>query len=390
MRSLRTRVQVLFVAGTLWLLIRGLLGLTQNTCDTYCPFGGLVALFPLFKHKAYTCRLTELNTALLVSLVVLTLATKKSFCSWICPFGTVSEWLARLGRKVLRRDIRVPGAVDRVLVNLRYVVLVAIVALTWTVWQYDLGFRAYDPFYILFSWGGHGTFPWSFAILAAILALIFVVPFAWCRYLCPLGAVMDPMSRLGPMRVRRNAAACVDCGDCDAACPHRIAVSTADQVTARNCTNCLECVVACGDRKALDLSLAGRRSVGGRSPLGRAIVIPLVIAALIALAFGTAGVYRVPTLERAFMDERPGVVKTVEFEVEGLKCGGVAKFLAAKIADVPGVVAITVYTRTNTAIVEFDPSLTGPEEIRRAYERPDTIEGHEYEVFKTRSVREVH
>lgn len=388
MRAIRSAVQALFVAGTLWLLIRGLLGLTQNTCDTYCPFGGLVALFPLFRYKAYTCRLTELNTALLISLVVLTLATKKSFCSWICPFGTVSEWLARLGRRVFRPKVRVPAAADRVLVGLRYVVLVAVVALTWTAWQFDLGFRAYDPFYILFSWGGHGTFPWSFAILAAILALVFVVPFAWCRYLCPLGAVMDPLSRPGLVRVRRNAEACVDCGDCDAACPHRISVSTADQVTARDCTNCFECVIACGDRRALDLTFAGKRSVGGGSPVGRAVVIPVAIAALIALAFATSGAYRVPTLEHAFMDERPAVVKTVEFEVAGLKCRGTARFFAAKIADVPGVVAMTAYARTGTAIVEYDPALTSPEQIRARYELPDVIEGEEYEVFQTRAIRE--
>ena len=85
MRALRTVVQLAFVAGTVTLLARGLMGLTQNTCEAYCPFGGIVALLPLAKYQAYTCRLSELNTALLVSLVVLTLATKKSFCSWICP-----------------------------------------------------------------------------------------------------------------------------------------------------------------------------------------------------------------------------------------------------------------------------------------------------------------
>jgi polyferredoxin len=258
MRALRTVVQLVFVAGTVGLLTRGLLGLTQNTCDSYCPFGGLVALFPLFKYKAYTCRLTELNTALLVSLGVLTVATKKSFCSWVCPFGSVSEWLGRLGRKVLRRDVKVPPRADRILMNLRYVVLVAVVVLTWTVWQFDLGFRAYDPFYILFSWGGHGTFPWSFAILAGVLVLVFVVPFAWCRYLCPLGAVMDPLSRLGVLRVRRKAAACESCGGCDAVCPHRIPVASVAEVTARNCTNCLECIVSCSKRNALDLSLMGK------------------------------------------------------------------------------------------------------------------------------------
>jgi polyferredoxin len=380
MRTLRTIVQVVFVAGVVTLLVRGLMGLTGNTCEAYCPFGGLIALFPLVKYNAYACALTELNMALLVSLVVLTLATKKTFCSWVCPFGTVSEWLARLGRKVFRRDIKVPGAVDRILMNLRYVVLVGIIVLTYTVWQYDLGFRAYDPFYILFSWGGHGTFPWSFAILAAILVLVFVVPFAWCRYLCPLGAVLDPLSRAGLLKIRRNTAKCEDCGDCDAACPHRIAVSTVGAVTARNCTNCLECIVACKERKALALSPFGNKA---------AILIPVAIGVLIATAFATTNTYRVATLEHTFPGDRPAVVKTVEFTVEGVRCRGTSGFFAEKIGAVPGVVSVTTYARTNTAIVEYDPTLTGPAEIRTVYEAPDTIEGKVYEVFKTRSVREV-
>lgn len=389
MRKLRTFVQLVFVAGVVTLLVRGLMGLTQNTCESYCPFGGIVALFPLFKYKAYTCRLTELNTALLVSLLVLTLAMKKSFCSWVCPLGSISEWLGRLGRKVLRRDVKVPVKVDRVLINLRYVVLVAVVVLTWTVWQYDLGFRAYDPFYILFSWGGHGTFPWSFAILAGVIALVFVVPFAWCRYLCPLGAVLDPLSRAGVLRVRRNTATCVDCGDCDAACPHRIPVSTVDQVTARNCTNCLECVVACRERKALGLSFAGRPIGSGASTMRRAVIIPVAIAALIVTAFATTSAYRVPTLELEFPGGRPAVVKTVEFVVDGVRCRGTSNLFAQKIGRVPGVVSVTTYARTNTAIVEYDPSLTSPDAIREVYESPDMIEGQEYESFKTRSEREV-
>jgi ferredoxin len=379
MRALRTVVQLAFVAGALALMVRGFMGLTQNTCEAYCPFGGIVALFPLIKYKGYVCRLTELNTALLVSLLVLTLASKKSFCSWVCPFGSVSEWLGRLGRKVLRRDVKVPDRIDRVLMNLRYVVLVAVVVLTWTIWKFDLGFRAYDPFYILFSWGGHGTFLWSFAILAGVLALVFVVPFFWCRYLCPLGATLDPFSRPGFLRIRRNAERCEQCGDCDAACPHRIPVSSVAEVTARNCTNCLECVVACKERKALALSPFGRK----------AVVIPITIGVLIAAAFATMNVYRVPTLEHTFPGGRPAVVKTVEFVVDGVRCRGTSGFFAEKIAEVPGVVSVTTYTRTNTAVVEYDPSLTGPGEIRAAYESPDVIDGKVYQSFRTISLREV-
>lgn len=271
MRILRLVFQAAFVAGTAALLVRGLLGLTPNTCETYCPFGGIVALFPLAKYKAYACALTEFNVALLVSLVGLTALSKKSFCSWVCPLGTVQEWLGAGGRKLFRRSFHLPRRVDLGLMPLRYASIAAILLLTYTVWEYDLGFRAYDPFYILFTGGrGHGTSVVSLYVLAGVLAAALVVPFAWCRYLCPLGAAMDPISRWGFLRVRRRATRCTGCGTCDAVCPHRVPVSRASEVTARNCTNCLECVVRCPEKDALELSWWGRggedSGAGAKSP----------------------------------------------------------------------------------------------------------------------------
>jgi hypothetical protein len=55
MKVLRTLVQVLFLGGVVALLLRGLAGHTPNTCEYYCPFGGLVALYPLARYKSYAC-----------------------------------------------------------------------------------------------------------------------------------------------------------------------------------------------------------------------------------------------------------------------------------------------------------------------------------------------
>jgi ferredoxin len=201
--------------------------------------------------------------------------------------------------------------------------------------------------------------------------------------------VLDPLSRAAALRVRRDAVACTACGDCDAACPHRIPVSTVGQVTARDCTNCLECVAACGERKALALSLRGRVSGGAEAAVGRALALPVAAGALIVVAFATANAYRVPTLEQAFPGGRPTVAKTVEFTVDGVRCKGTSRSFAEKIGRVPGVVAVTTYARTHTAIVQYDPTLTDPEAIRAAYEAPDVIEGEEYEAFHTTAVREL-
>jgi polyferredoxin len=124
----------------------------------------------------------------------------------------------------------------------------------------ELVFRGYDPYYILFSANGHDVRSWSYAILGAILALGLLLPLAWCKYLCPLGAVLWPVAAGGRLRLRRSAAQCTACAACDRACPQGIDVSRAAEVRSRECTLCLECTGACPTAGALELHWKG----GGR------------------------------------------------------------------------------------------------------------------------------
>jgi len=116
----------------------------------------------------------------------------------------------------------------------------------------------------------------------------------------------------------------------------------------------------------------------------KSAIIPLAIFLVILLAFATTNAYRVPTADITFVeeDDRPATVSTVEFEVSGLKCRGTARTFARQIEEVPGVVSFVAYSRTHTALVEYDPALTDPGAIREAFERPIEHEGKTYEVFK--------
>jgi ferredoxin len=58
------------------------------------------------------------------------------------------------------------------------------------------------------------------AIVLAVLALAsFFIRNAWCRYLCPYGALMGLVALASPARIRRCPDACIDCGKCARACP---------------------------------------------------------------------------------------------------------------------------------------------------------------------------
>ncbi len=120
----------------------------------------------------------------------------------------------------------------------------------------------------------------------------------------------------------------------------------------------------------------------------KVLFIPIAIVVVVLLAFATMNAYRVPTADVSFVErqDRPAVVATVEFEVSGLKCRGTARTFERQVQDLPGIVSFAAYTRTHTAIVEYDPALTDPDAIREAFEEPILHEGKFYKVFKMVSV----
>ena len=48
---------------------------------------------------------------------------RKSFCSWLCPVGTLSEYLWKLGRSTFRRNFTLPRWLDIPLRSLKYLLL---------------------------------------------------------------------------------------------------------------------------------------------------------------------------------------------------------------------------------------------------------------------------
>lgn len=52
------------------------------------------------------------------------------------------------------------------------------------------------------------------AVLLSLVLLSVVIQNFWCRYLCPYGALMGIVATLSPVRIRRDAVACIDCGKC--------------------------------------------------------------------------------------------------------------------------------------------------------------------------------
>jgi polyferredoxin len=197
-----------------------------------------------------------------LSAIVVSLLLKRSFCSWICPVGAISELLWKVGFKATKRNIRPPAWLDIPLRGLKYLLLLFfLVSILWKMpAEAVASFIASDyhkiadvrmlNFFLKIS-----GFP-----LAVITALVLVsIPLknAFCRYLCPYGALLGLASMLSPLKVTRERAACVSCGVCSQFCPSYLPVMEKERISSPECIGCWRCISNCRAAGALEMKLPG-------------------------------------------------------------------------------------------------------------------------------------
>lgn len=372
MRFLRTLIQLFFLEFILYVGITGWLSGSQVNCESYCPFGVVATGIPFLRDGTLYCSMTESNLAVLLGVLALTLVAGRAFCSWACPFGTVSEWLAGLGRRLgVSREIP-EGRAGKVLLSLKYLLLLVIVAAS--TMAGDLVFRTYCPYFTLFSFHGHEVQVLSYFVLGNVFLASLVFPLFWCRVLCPLHAFLALVGRLGRLRIRRDCEDCVDCGACSIACPEQIPVDQVACVDDPSCSRCLGCLDACPNGS---LALTATPT----TPVSPWLVPALVLALLLGSTQFQSSL-RTPTLERSYPQasvESPR--ERAWFVVDGVRCRGTAGALATLIEEGGGLTSLVVYSSGREVIVDYDPAQVAPEELIFRFDREVEIGGQTLHPF---------
>jgi len=225
--------------------------------EGYLPIAGMMNL----KYWLLSGHVPTVHPAamfLLIAFLATAFLFRKAFCSWLCPVGTISEYLWRLGHRLFRRNFRLPRWLDIPLRGLKYLLLAFFV---WAVAGMNAaeiaGFMR-SPYGLVADVKMLNFFRFlgeTGLIVIGVLAVASVlVQNFWCRYLCPYGALLGLAALPGPLRIRRNPQACIDCAKCAQACPSALPVDKLVSIKSAECTGCLECVAVCPAHDALTLA----------------------------------------------------------------------------------------------------------------------------------------
>lgn len=258
--------------------------------DGWLPIAGLMNL----KYWLTSGRLPSEHPAamfLLVTFLAIAFLCRKAFCSWLCPVGTLSEYLWRAGGQIFRRNFHLPRWVDLPLRGLKYLLLAFFV---WAIANMPAdAIREFmrTPYGAIADVRMLNFFRYLGETAAIVLGVLMVasvlVQNFWCRYLCPYGALLGLTSLLSPLRIRRSEKACIDCAKCAKACPSALPVDTLITIKSAECTGCPECVAVCPAEGALEMALPpwGSPAKGRRLPAwAMAVGIAALFFGIVAFA----------------------------------------------------------------------------------------------------------
>ena len=262
-------------------------GWKPASVDAFCPFGGIESAFHLATTGTMLRRIAWSSFTLLGAVLLLAVLFRRSFCGNLCPLGTLQELFGMTGKKLFRKRYELKRKVDRPLRYLKYAMLLVFVSLSWILGT--LVIRPYDPwaaYHHITSADLFAEFGIGLGILAGSLIGSIFIERVFCKYLCPMGAFLGLINRIGIFRIKRNDATCIHCGKCDRACPVNIEVESVDQVRSSECINCSECVNVCPVKDTL---YTGSRRNAKLSPGRLVLVSAALFAAVVAVSSFTGG-----------------------------------------------------------------------------------------------------
>ena len=221
---------------------------------------GLILAWPLFIWNVFTDQpiwawliISLVQTFVIIPLIVWRWG-KGAYCGWICSCGGMAETLGDAHRH------KMPHGPVWNKVNMLGQVFLAFALLLLVVRLLGWMFPGPDFFESVFTFGfmgGDKMMPWSYAwfvdlLFAGIIGFGFYFHFSgrvWCRFACPLAALMHIYARFSQFRIFADKSKCISCNVCTSVCHQGIDIMNFANkglgMQDPECVRCSACVQSC-------------------------------------------------------------------------------------------------------------------------------------------------
>ncbi len=227
------------------------------------------------KHFASVWGLRALG--MFLGFFILTVVLYKAWCGWICPFGTLQDWITSLRKKLSIRESQFSWKLRDRLKPVKYVLLALLIIIPVLIANaglhrdFGLPFCQICPAKPLMS-----LFEGNLKNLAiditnpittimTLLSVVFAGGFLvgmffkdrfFCIF-CPMLALISLFDKFGFIRLKKRVDDCTGCGNCQRVCPVNIRQvhleKEKEEVLTSDCILCLKCVEACPQDNALSV-----------------------------------------------------------------------------------------------------------------------------------------
>ena len=227
----------------------------QGINRAYWRAYGFILAFPLFVYNWFTAEpmwgwvvIGALQTFVIIPGLIYFFG-KGVYCGWICSCGALAETLGDAHRHKMPHGPfwnRLNMAGQFVLAFAFILLLMRIfswLGVPYTGWIFEEGFEklpflSYQWFVDLFLAGvvGYGVYFWYSGRV-------------WCRFMCPLAALMHIYARFSKFRIFANKKKCISCNVCTSVCHQGIDImnfaNKGRPMEDPECVRCSACVQSC-------------------------------------------------------------------------------------------------------------------------------------------------
>lgn len=214
-------------------------------------FSAIKTIYTGIIHGTFQLAASAGQVILAAAMLLITAIMGRFFCGFLCSFGSMGDLFWFIGSKLKLRRPVIPEKADRILKSLKYLLLIGILVLGWTLGNGLLSGtdNPWTVFGMYATLKGGADAAGLLSIGSLLLLGIFVgsmfIERFFCRYLCPLGAVFAIVSRFRLYKIRKPSRNCGSCQACSRRCAMGIPLYRMDAVSDSECIDCMKCADVC-------------------------------------------------------------------------------------------------------------------------------------------------